>query len=75
MPKSRGSTKVPGVKLKAVPSNASSKRRIEDSYSDNEEHDPLGETSTNDTKPPLDGLVLCCTGIKDKVRVVRAGPA
>ncbi|KAG8981115.1 hypothetical protein FRC05_004015 [Tulasnella sp. 425] len=66
MPKSRGSTKVPGVKLKAVPSNASSKRRIEDSYSDNEEHDPLGETSTNDTKPPLDGLVLCCTGIKDK---------
>ncbi|KAG8928385.1 hypothetical protein FRC01_006008 [Tulasnella sp. 417] len=66
MRKGRGSTKVPGVKLKAVPSNASSKRRVEDSYSDNDEQDPLGDISLNDTKPPFDGLVLCCTGIKEK---------
>ncbi|KAG8965377.1 hypothetical protein FRC00_004533 [Tulasnella sp. 408] len=66
MRKGRGSTKVPGVKLKAVPSNASSKRRIDDSYSDNDERDPLGDMSVNETKPPFVGIVICCTGIKDK---------
>ncbi|KAG8966234.1 hypothetical protein FRB90_010973 [Tulasnella sp. 427] len=71
MPKGRGSTKVPGVKLKAVPAAtaSSSKRRDVDTYSDDGgAQDQLGETSvmTSDTRPPFDGLVLCCTGIKDK---------
>lgn len=72
MRKGHGSSKVPNVKLRPVPAGASTSRSKPAVYVDPEEDAVAPEVQTHlrELRRPLEGVVICCTGISEKVSLL-----